>query len=84
MTALEKRDAAKQVTDGAICLMRLGDFYEVFREDAKTIADACGLTVTKSRDGVPMAGFPYHQLDRYLAELIALGYRCAVCEPTNE
>lgn len=60
--------------------MRMGDFYEAFGDDAINAANALDLTVT-SRGDFPMAGFPCHYLDRYVANLVALGYRVAVCEP---
>lgn len=74
---------SKDVTNGALLLFRIGDFYETFHGDAMTVAAECGLTVTScigDEGREPMAGFPYYQLDRYLAALIALGHRCAVIE----
>ena len=64
----------------------MGDFYELFHEDAKVAAKALGLTLT-SRDksnAVPMAGFPYHQLDSYLGKLIKQGFRVAVCDQVED
>ena len=69
---------AKQAAGDAILLFRMGDFYELFHEDAKTAARELGLSLTsrdKGENPIPMAGFPHHQLDQYLAKLIARGFR---------
>lgn len=76
---------AKQAAGDAILLFRLGDFYEMFFDDARDGASILGLCVTsrsKNDVAVPMAGFPYHQLDVYLAKIVAAGRRAAVCEKT--
>src|SRR3569623_3080298 len=72
----------------AILLFRMGDFYELFYEDAQTAARVLGLTLTSRDKGsanpVPMAGFPYHALDNYLRKLIQAGYRVSVCEQVED
>ena len=78
---------AKQACGDALLLFRMGDFYELFFEDAKTAARVLGLTLTsrdKGENPVPMAGFPFHQLDGYLAKLIRAGHRAAVCEQVED
>ena len=78
---------AKQAAGDAILLFRMGDFYELFHEDAKTCARELGLSLTsrdKGENPIPMAGFPHHQLDQYLAKLIARGFRAAVCEQMED
>ena len=78
---------AKAACGDALLLFRMGDFYELFHEDAKTASRVLGLTLTsrdKSDNPVPMAGFPYHQLESYLAKLIASGFRAAVCEQVED
>ena len=78
---------AKEVAGDALLLFRMGDFYELFHEDAKNAARVLGLTLTsrdKGENPIPMAGFPYHQLDGYLAKIIAAGYRAAVCEQVED
>ena len=78
---------AKAACGEAILLFRMGDFYELFHEDAKTAARVLGLTLTsrdKGENPVPMAGFPYHQLEGYLGKLIRAGYRAAVCEQVED
>ena len=78
---------AKKLCGDALLLFRMGDFYELFHDDAKIAAEAVGLTLTsrdKSDNPVPMAGFPHHQLDGYLAKLIRLGHRVAICDQVED
>ncbi|MDR0871752.1 MAG: DNA mismatch repair protein MutS [Planctomycetaceae bacterium] len=78
---------AKNICPEAVLLFRMGDFYETFQEDAKIVARELSLALTsreKGPDAMPMAGFPHHQLDQYLAKLIALGYKVAVCEQLED
>ena len=77
---------AKKTCGDALLFFRMGDFYELFHGDAEKAAEILGLTLT-SRDksnAVPMAGFPHHQLDSYVAKLIKLGHRVAVCEQVED
>jgi DNA mismatch repair protein MutS len=64
-----------------LILFRMGDFYELFNDDVAPAAKVLGLTVTK-RGETPMAGFPYHMLEKYLHKLLAAGLRVAIAEPT--
>lgn len=72
------------------CLLffRLGDFYEMFLDDAKTGAEALDITLTsrsRGRDGrIPMAGVPYHAVDSYLSKLVKAGHKVAICEQVSE
>jgi DNA mismatch repair protein MutS len=78
---------AKRVCPGALLLFRMGDFYELFYDDAKEAARLLGLALTsreKGENAIPMAGFPHHQLDSYLAKMIAAGLRAAVCEQVED
>jgi DNA mismatch repair protein MutS len=80
---MRQYEEAKQACGDALLLFRMGDFYELFHEDARSAAKVLGLTLTsrdKSANPTPMAGFPHHQLESYLAKLIKQGYRVAVCE----
>src|ERR1044071_2037434 len=80
---MQQYHEAKRAAGDALLLFRMGDFYELFYEDAKTAARTLGLALTsrdKGEDPVPMAGFPHHQLDSYLAKIIASGARGAICE----
>lgn len=78
----------KQRYPDTIVLFRLGDFYETFEDDAAITAQVCGIALTRRNNGaagdVPMAGFPHHQLDTYLAKLVRAGYRVAVCEQLED
>ncbi|HLT31061.1 MAG TPA: DNA mismatch repair protein MutS [Myxococcaceae bacterium] len=67
----------------AVLFFRLGDFYEMFFEDAQRGAELLGITLTarsKGPDRIPMAGVPYHSARRYIAKLISHGLRVAICE----
>jgi DNA mismatch repair protein MutS len=84
---MQQYHEAKRVAGEALLLFRMGDFYELFFEDARTAARVLGLSLTsrdKGDDPVPMAGFPHHQLDSYLAKIIAAGHRAAVCEQMED
>lgn len=84
---MQQYEQAKRACPEALLLFRMGDFYELFHDDAKTAAKILGLALTsrdKGENPVPMAGFPYHQLDAYLAKLIAAGLRVAVCEQVED
>ena len=75
----------KQAYQGAILFFRVGDFYEMFYEDALVASRALDLTLTsRSKDAsgtaVPMCGVPFHAADGYIARLVKKGYRVAICE----
>jgi len=79
---------AKQQYPDVLLLFRMGDFYEIFGEDAEIAARELELTLTKRKAGamlhLPMCGVPYHAVDRYLAELIRKGYRAAICDQIED
>ncbi len=84
---MKQYQEAKRACPDALLLFRMGDFYEMFDDDAKLAARTLNLALTsrdKGENGVPMAGFPYHQLESYLAKLIAAGLRAAVCEQVED
>lgn len=77
----------KRQAPDALLLFRMGDFYELFFEDAQEASRLLGLTLTsrdKGENPIPMAGFPYHSLDGHLRKLIELGKRVAVCEQVED
>ena len=81
-------DAKRQHPD-AIVFFRMGDFYEMFYEDALTAARALDLTLTsRSKDatggGIPMCGVPHHAADTYLTRLVQKGFRVAICEQVED
>ena len=71
--------AIKERHPQALLLFRMGDFYETFDEDAKTVSRILGITLTTRNNGksedVPMAGFPHHAVDSHLPKLIRSGLR---------
>ena len=73
---------------GALLLFRMGDFYETFEDDAVTVADVLGITLTKRGNGAsedtPLAGFPHHALENHLPKLVQAGHRVAVCEQLED
>ncbi len=73
---------------GTILLFRMGDFYEMFDDDAKVASRALDLTLTARGKGTanvaPMCGFPHHQLDAYAAKLVRRGHRVAVCDQVQD
>ncbi|HCJ65787.1 MAG TPA: DNA mismatch repair protein MutS, partial [Elusimicrobia bacterium] len=73
----------KQNYKEAILFFRLGDFYEMFGEDAKKASPVLGIALT-SRQKVPMCGVPYHTAVNYVAKLIRAGYPVAICEQMEE
>src|SRR5690606_38224412 len=81
------RDAKSRHPD-AIVFMRVGDFYEMFCEDAEEGAKLLGLTLTARNNGgaaqVPLAGVPARSKDEYIQRLIRLGRRVAVCEQMED
>ena len=84
---MQQYHEAKAAAGDALLLFRMGDFYELFFDDAKIAARVLGLALTSRDKGdnpVPMAGFPYHQLDAYLAKIIAAGHRAAICEQVED
>ncbi len=78
---------AKRQSPGAVVLFRMGDFYELFFEDAELVARVLGLALTsreKGPDAVPMAGFPHHSLEGYLRKLVQAGHRVAICDQVQD
>jgi len=97
-TAADKNEAStplmrqyqdiKKRNPGTLLLYRMGDFYEMFNEDARVASQVLGLTLTSRSHGAdgttPLAGFPYHALDRYANRLVKAGHRIAICEQTED
>src|SRR5687767_1302242 len=80
---------AKRQHRDALVFFRMGDFYEMFYEDALVAARALELTLTsRSKDasgnGIPMCGVPYHAAETYLARLVKKGFRVAICEQVED
>jgi len=77
------RDIRRGLAPDTILFFRLGDFYEMFFEDAVEAAGILEITLTK-RHEVPMCGVPYHAAEQYLARLIRAGRKVAICEQTED
>ncbi|MFN3427128.1 MAG: DNA mismatch repair protein MutS [Candidatus Thermochlorobacter sp.] len=85
---MRQYEKIKSQYPGVILLFRVGDFYETFNEDAKLVSEAVGIVLTKRANGaaaeVPLAGFPHHALENYVARLVRKGFRVAVCEQMED
>jgi DNA mismatch repair protein MutS len=73
----------RSLPDDVLLLYRLGDFYEMFFDDAKTAAPILNVALTK-RNAIPMCGVPYHAADAYIAKLVRAGKRVAIAEQTSD
>ncbi|MCC7147343.1 MAG: DNA mismatch repair protein MutS [Phycisphaeraceae bacterium] len=67
-----------------VLFFRMGDFYEMFFDDAKLAHKVLGVTLTQRTAGVPMAGVPYHSVENYLRRMIQAGHRVAVCDQVED
>ena len=85
---MRQYNAVKQQVSNALLLFRVGDFYELFFEDAVTAARELEITLTsRQKDkgvAIPMCGVPYHAAEGYIARLIQKGYRVAICDQMEE
>src|SRR5438105_15176669 len=81
---MRQYNSVKEQVSGALLLFRLGDFYELFFEDAITAARELEITLTSRNKekgmAIPMCGVPYHAAEGYIARLIQKGYRVAICD----
>ena len=77
------RAIKRELPPGSILMFRLGDFYEMFGEDAVIASPILGATLTQ-RAGAPLCGIPYHALDAYLAKLIRAGKTAAICDQMED
>ena len=85
--AMAQYQAAKQQHPEALLFFRMGDFYELFFDDAKQASRALGITLTarsKGESAIPMAGVPVRSLDTYLKRLVEGGFKVAVCEQMED
>jgi DNA mismatch repair protein MutS len=76
---LQYREFREKLPAGTLLLFRLGDFYEMFGDDAETGARVLGITLTK-RGETPMAGIPHHAAPAYVTKLLAAGIKVAICD----
>ena len=73
----------RELPPGTLLLFRLGDFYEMFGEDAIEASRLLNLSLTK-RGPTPMCGMPYHAARGYIEKLVAAGWRAAICDQVGE
>ncbi len=76
------REIREGLPGGCLLLFRLGDFYEMFEEDAERGASILGITLTKRHD-MPMAGIPFHAADAYIQKILDAGVKVAICDQTE-
>ncbi|MEG1887722.1 MAG: DNA mismatch repair protein MutS, partial [Oscillospiraceae bacterium] len=85
---MRQYEEIKQQNQDSIVFFRLGDFYEMFFEDAKTASEELNLVLTGRDCGrdekAPMCGVPYHSCEAYIARLIDKGYKVAICEQMED
>ena len=87
--AMRQYFQAKAEHPEALLLFRMGDFYELFGEDAKVASKVLDLTLTtrdraKSEDSLPMAGVPHHAIDSSVSRLLAAGFKVAMCDQMED
>ena len=85
---MQQYQEMKKKHPDAILLFRIGDFYEIFSEDAVKASEILGITLTRRANGsdkyIELAGFPHHALDTYLPKLVRAGQRVAICEQLED
>ncbi len=85
---LKQYYAIKNQNPGRILFFRMGDFYELFGDDAVTASSVLGIALTSRGSGnskkIPLAGVPHHTLNRYLTKMLRAGYRIAVCDQVED
>ncbi len=88
LTAMDQYVAFKKQYPGYVLFFRMGDFYEMFWDDAKIASKALGVSLTSRNKGapdeIPMAGVPFHAVEGYLRKMIAAGYKVAICEQMED
>ncbi|RKY23583.1 MAG: DNA mismatch repair protein MutS, partial [Planctomycetota bacterium] len=84
---MEQYKRIKREHADAVLFFRMGDFYEMFFDDAKLAAKVLGIALTSRSKGpgaVPMAGVPHHAVEGYLQKMIRAGYRVAICDQLED
>ena len=85
---MQQYQEMKKKHPDAVLLFRVGDFYEIFGEDAVKASEILGITLTRRANGsdkyIGLAGFPHHALDAYLRKLVRAGQRVAICEQLED
>ncbi|PCJ62534.1 MAG: DNA mismatch repair protein MutS [Planctomycetota bacterium] len=84
---MEQYDSIKKDHSDKLLFFRMGDFYELFNEDAEVASKVLGITLTKrgkDENAAPLAGIPYHALEQYLPKVIRAGHKAAICEQIED
>src|SRR6202046_5909734 len=85
---MQQYHALKKQHPAALLLFRLGDFYELFFDDAVVASQLLQITLTarnkEKGDAIPMCGVPYHAAENYIARLIRAGHKVAICEQMEQ
>lgn len=80
--------AAKERYKDFLLLFRVGDFYESFNDDARQVSEAINIVLTRRSNGgaseIPMAGFPFHAAEGYIAKLVQKGFKVAICDQVED
>tara|TARA_B100000959_G_C14991907_1_gene628317 strand:+ start:2270 stop:4888 length:2619 start_codon:yes stop_codon:yes gene_type:complete len=82
--AMQQYRAMKEAHPECVLFFRMGDFYEMFDEDARVVSKAIGLTLTQRGNGLDMAGVPHHAAEGYMRRMVEQGFRVAVCEQLED
>src|ERR1700756_3148728 len=86
--AMRQYQQFKSKYPGYVLFFRMGDFYEMFWEDAQVCNKVLGVALTSrnkgSPDEIPMAGVPFHAVENYLRKMIAAGHKVAICEQMED
>lgn len=82
--AMRQYHTFKKQHPDCVLFFRMGDFYEVFYDDAVNLHRDLGLTLTQRTEGIPMAGVPYHAVETYLQKALAAGYRVAMADQVQD
>ncbi len=82
--AMQQFEHFKKQHPDCVLFFRMGDFYEMFFDDAKLAHQVLGVTLTQRTEGVPMAGVPYHSVEGYLRRMIQAGFRVAICDQVED
>ena len=81
---MQQYRAMKEAHPECVLFFRMGDFYEMFDEDARVVSKAIGLTLTQRGNGLDMAGVPHHAAEGYMRRMVEQGFRVAVCEQLED
>ncbi|WP_432797606.1 DNA mismatch repair protein MutS [Poriferisphaera sp. WC338] len=82
--AMQQFHRFKEKYPGTVLFFRMGDFYEMFYDDAKLAHRVLGVTLTERSKGQPMAGVPYHAVEAYIARMVKAGHRVAICDQMED